>query len=244
MKIALCFKGLVGYKNNTSSTSIGAALDPSIGFKYHMESIIQPNRDDGHQVDIFLHSWSSGQKEELLSLYQPKESTIEEQYPFETKRKIDDGFTARHVKLEFSALSSYSSTKKVIGLKQKVEEQENFTYDAVMVLRYDIVLKDTKLHIQDYDMKYFYSNDNERYSPSTKKTHIIDYWFLSNSRYMDLYSTICDKFEKYNTDLDPNKKRGGLLSNHSIQMTHANEFAKNKHKKLFSMKNILFVRNI
>jgi len=249
VKIALCFRGLVGYSTSTTDTNKRVPLDPKIGYGLHNLSIIQPNISDGHQVDVFLHSWSKEQELDLLKYYRPKKHLIEEQEWFDTERTVEAGFHPADVRREFALKSIFASTKKVIELKAEVEAEENFIYDAVLLLRYDVGFnpKIVKFCVQDYDMDYFYSNYNEDYgfNSKLKKTHIVDYWFMSNSAWIDKYAKIGDVFnQKYNTVIEKDVKRGGMPSPHWLQMDHINTFAKEDSRKvIFDTPSVIFCRN-
>jgi len=248
MRIALCFRGLTGF-NKPTTDGESRPLNPRLGFRYHLQSIIQPNLNAGHEIDIFLHSWSIEHKQELLNLYKPKRYLLEEQFQFSTKRKVEDGFLPKDVRREFGIKSFYASGKKVVDLKKDEERKGQFQYDAVMLLRYDVALKPpTKLHIEDYNMKYFYSNQNFRYAfeiPNKNTTHIMDYWFLSNSKYIDQYSEISEVFDSdYNNTPNKNLHRGGLMSSHRIQQHHISKFTNGAQKLLFNSGNLVFVRDV
>ena len=60
MKIALCLHGL--FNSTTDLTSNG--LD---GFEYIKENILNKGN-----VDVYIHSWELDKKNEILSLYNPK----------------------------------------------------------------------------------------------------------------------------------------------------------------------------
>ena len=246
MRIALCFRGQTGFSANWTGPK-RLPLDPRIGYNFHNITVIQPNALAGHQVDIFLHSWSVDKKDQLLQYYQPKKHLIEEQIPFETQRSTEDGFSERQVKSEFAMISSLSSAKKVINLKSQVEKEEGFTYDAVMLLRYDVTLhpENIRLNMQKYDMNCFYYNRNEDYDKKRKSdSYVLDYWFFTNSNWMNEYGKMADLLlEKYDTILDKDDKRGGRSSIHRMQMDHIKSFAGSKRKALFGFDDIVFCRN-
>ena len=249
MKIALCLRGLVGYSTSTTETNERVPLDPKIGFDLHNSTIIQPNIANGHQVDIFMHCWNEGQEQRLLECYNPKKYLIEKQEQFTTARTTEEGFKPQDVRREFALKSVFASTKKVIELKKEAESEQGFVYDAVILLRYDVGFnpKVVELNIEDYDMKYFYSNYNEDYglNPRLLKSHVVDYWFMSNSSWMYEYSKLHDVFPvKYNNLIDKNSKRGGLQSAHQIQMDHISTFAKASNRRtILGSPSIVFCRN-
>ena len=141
MKIALCFYGLVGSKADKNGT--GVPLDPALAYKLNNENLIVNNRKLGHQVDVFIHSWSHEFKDDLISLYQPSAYIIEEQQDFPDSNKIaNNRDLSERIKImlsvakrpntllelksnnqeeAFRAYSRWYSNKTVLELKKKHE---------------------------------------------------------------------------------------------------------------------------
>ena len=63
-KIAYCLVGIVGY---TEPQGRGKPVDFRIAHKYNKENIFGDN-----DVDVFIHSWSTDFKDDLIKLYKPK----------------------------------------------------------------------------------------------------------------------------------------------------------------------------
>lgn len=80
MKIALCLHGLADGKN-----SKGKSVRSDIGFKCMQKELIEP-----YQMDVFMHSWSTGMKDQLIEWYQPKKYMFEEQINFITDTNKKD----------------------------------------------------------------------------------------------------------------------------------------------------------
>lgn len=178
MKIAICFYGLVGSKADKNGT--GVPLDPEIAYKLNNKNIILNNKSAGHEVDVFIHSWSHEFKDELLSLYQPKASMIEKQKDFPTSKKIANNrdfsefvkmtfsvlkkpkkvfeLVANNKKEAFRAFSRWYSNKTVLNLKDEYENTNGFKYDCVMVIRLDVGFY-TPLDFSSYDMTSFYASN-------------------------------------------------------------------------------------
>ncbi len=106
--------------------------------------------------------------------------------------------------------SRWYSTKKVIDLKKGYEKKNNFEYDLVMLTRLDLAFL-TKF---DFDKV---SKDNltvpnhndvpgprNDYKESIKKNNktfekgISDFWFVSSSKNIDLFSRLYNYFDQYN----------------------------------------------
>ena len=198
MKIAVCFYGLVGSRSDKNGQ--GVALDPSIAYKLNYENLIK-----GNNVDVFIHSWSSEFKQELLDLYKPKSYKIENQKQFPLSLKITNNrdllerinnvwsyikkpslikpTVELHAKEAFRAYSRWYSNKKVLELKAQYEKTHGFKYDCVMVLRLDVGFY-SKLDFAKYDMNYFYASNWNDYPTKSnnfvhnKKNHNLGRGFL------------------------------------------------------------------
>ena len=107
----------------------------------------------------------------------------------------------------FRENSRWYSNKKVLELKAQYEKENNFKYDCVMVIRLDVGFY-TPLEFSRYSMKYFYASHwNDYPTASNDFTHnlenhhmgkgLLDFWFFSNSEYMDHFSTLYDNIESY-----------------------------------------------
>ena len=81
MRIAFCLVGIVGYVEKYGS---GKPIDPNVAHEYNKKHIFDVNDN----VDVFIHSWSTEFREEILNLYKPKKHIIEEQIDF--NQKIND----------------------------------------------------------------------------------------------------------------------------------------------------------
>jgi hypothetical protein len=91
--------------------------------------------------------------------------------------------------------SRWYSTKAVVELKKKYEQDQGFTYDWVMLSRFDLAL----LHDLDfakYDRNIFYAG---RHDPSDDQTNdgFCDLFFFSNSHDIDRFASLYDVWEEY-----------------------------------------------
>ena len=73
MKTAICFNGLVGSTKGKSQELIGD-FDKcfEISSDLYKKHIIDKN-----DVDIFVHSWSTGLEKEIVDTYKPKKYIVE-----------------------------------------------------------------------------------------------------------------------------------------------------------------------
>lgn len=227
MKIALCFYGLVGSKADKNGK--GASLDPKAAYNLNNKNLITHNARLGHEVDIFIHSWSHESKDDLVTLYKPKVFKIEKQREFPESKKIANNrdFSelmrmsistvkspsslaerlSENRKEAFRAYSRWYSNKTVLELKSKHEQEHNFEYDCVMVLRLDVGFY-APLDFSAYDMESFYASNWNDYPiaannyTTNEKNHnlgkgFLDFWFFSNSSNMSKFSQLYDQIRNY-----------------------------------------------
>ena len=188
MKIAICFYGLAGKKNNFQNShnwmqNSDESLGCDLSYNHYKHHIFDKNND----IDIFLHTWSIEQEDELRELYKPKDSIFEKQKEFE-------GINHRKT---WGAFSRWYSTKKSIELKTKYELENNFTYDCVMLTRFDISFM-TDLIFDIYDMNYIYASGqkNKDHVHVSSNEFISDWWFFSNSNVMNEFSKVYDEIDE------------------------------------------------
>lgn len=194
MKVALCLYGLVG--GMVGKDGKGGSLDGSIAFEHYKKHVLDKN-----DVDVFVHTWSVESKDSVLNLYKPKSYLIEPQRDFGIDRK----------KYMFRAHSRWYSTKESVRLKREYESNNGFTYDCVMLGRFDVAWF-TDVIFDKFDMSYFWaSNWNDaphaadgwkgnRRNYSTKGTGLLDLWFFSNSKFIDKFATLYDNIGKYSQE--------------------------------------------
>ncbi|NCF71471.1 MAG: hypothetical protein GWP59_07200, partial [Chlamydiales bacterium] len=180
--------------------------------------------DVNGDVDVFVHSWSKDFEKEINDLYQPTAAVFEEQvdfhstpllvnqvrhfksvFPILKKHGIRKGI-AQLNKLVHRACSRWYSTKKVVELKKQYERKKGFSYDAVMLIRFDLCFF-KKIIFSNYDLNYFYASHRnpvvfKEYSIEAVETirdeglALEDLWFFSSSEsinaFSELYRSIYD----------------------------------------------------
>jgi hypothetical protein len=199
MKIALC---LHGYFANAGGTEAS-----ELAYKYIKRKILE-----GNDVDVFIHSWDTINKDKILSLYKTPNHCFEEQKDFAAElEKFDSGWfeegfnrdkTVYKTNTIFRGLSYLYSRMKAIEMKKQHEEENDFEYDCVVLARFDISRRGLE-HPQIYyvtkinfnpglDMEYLYSAHwnqmNHGYA---------DHWFYSNSKNMDIVGSLYSEIFKY-----------------------------------------------
>ena len=217
-KVALCYYGNIGsYKGKQKNFNL---IHPETCFRSIKYNLFNTNPEC--HFDIFTHSWSLKYKAEILDTLQPLKHNIEEQksfLPHALKRqeigirdkrlswaiknniksilnksfrlyKIDDDR-----KSLFASYSRWYSTFKTVELKSIYESENNFKYDFVMLIRYDMKML-TPFIIRTLDQNYFYAASPYKTSNifgqeiENDRFHFQDYWFLANSQNMDIFSTV------------------------------------------------------
>ena len=223
MKIALCLSGLVGSVKGQGGR--GELLDPALAYKYIKQNIL----DQNSEIDIFIHCWNTELEDEIRSLYNPKLAIFEKQKIFPKATKLKDpingfGSLKSYFKLKIKeflsndfkkykakkkqyACSRWYSNQQVINLKKDYEKCKNFTYDYVMITRFDVAFFKPVI-FSEYKNNFFYAsnwNDLPRPENNFKLNYInnyegkgfLDLWFFSNSKNMDLFGELYDKMENY-----------------------------------------------
>ena len=195
IRIALCMHGLCTGKNDK-----GDFVSFSKSHDYLKRNIIEPSEN----VDVFIHTWAEDGDiiTNTTDVYAPKRALFEKQILF------DHNKTKLH-----STRSRWYSYKKVVQLKADYEKQNNFTYDYVLVARFDNCFL-TPFSFSEYDSDSFYSSN---WAFPHNIDGFLDYWFLSSSEIMDRFSSLYDKMDEY---LHNDKI---ILSNHSLAKHHADK---------------------
>jgi len=145
MRTALCLCGLVGGdKGKAGSGSSSEIL--RIGHKHYNQNLITPNN-----ADVFVHTWTVDKKESIEEMYSPKSSIYEPQIQFDIPKYVKGTAVRKN-----NHYSKWYSIAKSIGLKSEYEKENNFTYDWVIVARFDIALN-TVFDFGQLDNTKFYA---------------------------------------------------------------------------------------
>ena len=145
----------------------GGWLSPQKSFENYVSHIF-----GDHEVDVFLHTWSMDQKNEILELYNPVASIIEPQtdfsdiemsrYPLTHLASYRDLFLAYDENvveevvrpLIFRSHSRWCSTRQSIQLMSQYAAQKQVRYDWVVQLRFDLFFL-KRLHFESMDPELF-----------------------------------------------------------------------------------------
>jgi len=228
MKIALCFYGLAaGLGDKAQDKHMrkvgkhcpdGIPVNWKAGYPGIKKHILDVN-----DVDVFMHTWSTQAHKELEATYQPKRIVTEKQRWFFPKLKKIDKSTGTLVSRQQVAYSRWYSQKRALQLKHEYEVANNFQYDFVMVIRYDIGWR-SNLDFSQFDQSKFYVSNWCRYHrknskrelwfqyqfdecPQDEMVHdhydatrkLPDLWFFSSSATMDKFGELFDMLPALNT---------------------------------------------
>ena len=98
---------------------------------------------------------------------------------------------------ENSTLDDYWDLFVKDAIQTKYELENNFTYDCVMLTRFDISFM-TDLIFDKYDMNYIYASGqkNKDHVHVSSNEFISDWWFFSNSNVMNEFSKVYDEIDE------------------------------------------------
>ena len=188
MKIALCLSGYIG---NVDKWIKGEEIDYNYGYKYIKEAIL-----DGHDVDVFIHSWSVPHEEGLKQLYNPVSSVFEENKDFKLRNTVSK--EELPTPYSFAVKSMWYSRKKSVELVEEYQKKNNIEYDFILLTRFDIALF-KKFEFEKYDKSKIYIAgpvEAKRHRSGKVVPHKInDIYFMSNLENMKKVVSLYDTYE-------------------------------------------------
>ena len=155
-RAALCIRGAVSKKTSRYTYKDSLYTNKNDYIKYTSvyksikKHIIDVNND--YETDVFIHSWSTDIKEDLITLYNPKQHLFEDNhiYSSEIESKCD-------VPSDYGGISQALSIKKVLELKERSEAQSGLDYDIIILFRPDVLIWNDMI-FSSYDLSYFYTD--------------------------------------------------------------------------------------
>jgi hypothetical protein len=177
-KMAVVFHGIVGGMDGRNG--IGTPSDISACAKTIKHNILSV-----YDCDVFIHSWSVNQKDEMISLYNPVEYLIQPQEHFYFSSKQIENANDDINGMEYRTISRYMSLERIMSLKQKYEINNNFRYKWVLIVRLDLIFFN-KLNLSVLDNNNVYICTEPHWSSRGGLIH--DIIFLSNSTLMDNFA--------------------------------------------------------
>jgi hypothetical protein len=142
MKTAIIFHGLTGVHGKYGQ---GKPVNLQRPFDSFKKNILNCNQN----VDIFAHSWSTENKNEILQLYKPVSHKFETQKVFTNEytvsghkykgpKRSSSGGNWQNALRFHSMYSKWYSAKQSIKLKQEYEKKHKFKYNMTMLARFDL----------------------------------------------------------------------------------------------------------
>ena len=222
MKIALCISGYTGFKDKLYNLKVSdeinsKLLNLDIGYQFFKKNLIQ-----NYNVDTYIHSWSTDQKNEILEIYNPKEYIIESQ-------------KGEEVGIFNAGYSQWYSRKKVL----EIAINSGIEYDWIILSRFDIAL-DFKFNFDLYD-------NNAIYVPGgARPVAINDVYIMSNLSNMKHIMYVFDnlKNEGYNINNNNGGKHGGIHHAAGQYIRRSGSEIKILGTDIGSGKNVFMVREL
>ena len=223
MKIALCLYGRVGTSKGKTLFQRDDDLDPSISHFFFNKNIFE-----NYDADVFIHTWSTSNKNKLNILYKPKKIIAEKQkFFFPLKSLIKEFRNVVSIKQKLvwlynlfftynygknknfkrlqATYSRFYSAYKSIKLKKNYEEENNFKYDYVISARIDLCLF-KKIEFEKLSKKILYCPNSVKFRDKlTKNKEDIELLYKRKDQVHDEFfissSEIMDRFSKIYFDL-------------------------------------------
>ena len=181
MRVALCLHGVVGHLyTNKPQRTWTEDVDYRIGLEHYRRHLFAVN----DCVDVFIHSWSTQYAERLTRDYQPRRQIFETQIDFK-----QDTLPLNFLK------SRWYSAQAVVELKKKYEQDQGFTYDWVMLSRFDLALL-CDLDFKQYDRNIFYAARHGTHDGQANDGWC-DLFFFANSTDIDRFASLYDVWDEY-----------------------------------------------
>ena len=173
-KTAICLHGISSGMTDKLPDGQG---DIEKSFEMIRDNIILPN-----DSDVYMHTWSHGDVEEVISSYAPKKSLVEKQIVFHENNWLDNlkhirrrlFYNHDHKSRKNSLLSRWYSLMKSVELARLNEIELGIKYDYIFVTRFDLSLNQ-KITFKNLDQTKFYVGDWPRwYDYAGKELNEID----------------------------------------------------------------------
>ena len=169
MKVALCLIGMVGGKDGKYGLNQSSEI-LRLGYHGYKKYFLENN-----DVDIFCHTSSVGFKEEILSLYKPKNHLFLEEPVFNIPR-----YTTGERARKQGHYHMWFSYKMASHLRRHYEEQSGQKYDFVYVGRYDVGWQ-TYVDFSSLDKDKFYAGYWNRISKNGKDVSNYDWYTIKQN---------------------------------------------------------------
>lgn len=165
MKYALCLHGMA-----QGTTDIGNPVDYKGALPFFQKNVLE-----GHEVDVFCHSWLPVNPYELSNAYKAAGLLVEPQREFPGDPETR------------SIYSRWFSARNAVGLI-------NGTYDGVLLARYDVVFR-VPFPWDKLDTHHFWTG-KWRQKPAADSGYL-DYWFYGSQKDMKKMSQLYHSIDTF-----------------------------------------------
>jgi len=247
MKIALCISGYFTNKNN----------DNLLQSNYIYDYIINRIKNDGHSLDIFIHSFDTNSENNIKKKYpQCKKCIIEPQINFRNKLKCNNLIFEQNLDKNIfpSPITLDSQVSFMYSRKQSIMMalEQDTCYNLIIWCRFDMCIRlkkkenhcnSSKLilpNITEIDTGKLYMADWEHFHSGYS-----DHWFFSNPEIMTKIANMYDElYNYYQIDSEFDKHAMFLSKKYNNKGFRANshtihEFFLNSHQIFLSKIKIL-----
>lgn len=227
MRIALSFRGKIGNLNGRDGE--GELIDLNVTYNHLRKHILEK-----YETDIFINCINENKeeiKDKLNSVFNPIYLEVENQKKFGISREIsliemkDEAYNGNTLGQTLRVISEKYSMFKCLKAVENYEDNNNFNYDFVILLRLDqIFLKDIKF--EELDKNLIYSMKKIKFSTKQAKPLI----------YQNHIEGIVDSgiFCMFNTKLIKNSKYEDIFTFNIVDQPKDNIFSKIKNYNCFS----------
>lgn len=245
MAIALCLSGKIGNTKGKSGYHKSEYKVLKKGYDHYKKHVIDVNDN----VDVFVHCWDIELKDEIHSLYKPKDGIVEEQVVFDIPEYVQGD--KQRIQNHYSR---WFSNMQVNKLCSNFSRKTNTHYDFVMTTRFDLAFE-TDIVFNKYDKNKFYAgnwssvnynghdifkggrgplydivnthgkgclesfNFSHKGYPHTNEG-LLDLWFFSNFTNSKNFNKMFLHLDEYNKPNNCPTDSNNSISNHQLSLYH------------------------
>lgn len=193
MKVAFCFCGQPrDVKNSLENIKKAWGTYQELDFFFHTWI---PEDRSPYRIDTPSDFYFDGIESHLIENLNPVKCEFQRQIIFKNQYRDSVHWPIRSTFIpnpSQNIQSFFYSLKKANDLKCQHEIENNFRYDCVIRCRFDYIFT-KRYNIKDFDLNYLNVKGDCKHTEYAINDHVA----LSNSKNMDLYSTVIDNMQKY-----------------------------------------------
>lgn len=147
-------KKIVGGQMWNGETGKRTPVEWRKGLEHYQKHMFAHN-----DIDIFIHTPSVDQEQELMDAYKPKAAIFEPDPKFNIAgAKVDKDYPDGVTSKTQITIARWYSIKRCVQLKKQYEEKHGFKYDMVMIGRFDVAWM-TDVHFDQFNPDNFYASN-------------------------------------------------------------------------------------